>query len=131
MKLVECRLKHRGRIGIFFTTMLIIAGVFLFLMEAPDFGVVRIREPRWYRTLKRTLPGGEDREQRERIRTHLRAMKSNGIDPTPDSKASFTGWGKDIWRTPFRCEYRLDSLVVISAGPDKKFYTKDDRIYPQ
>ena len=100
-------------------------------MEGPDIRGRRIREPKWYVTIKRALPGGEEREQRARIDSHLSSMKSLGIDPTPDFKSSVTEWGRDIWRTPFKSEYRLGVLVVVSAGPDKQFNTADDRIYPQ
>ena len=108
-------------------TMLIISGGFLFLMEGTGGRVFR---PKWYSTFKRNLPGGKEREQRTQIML-ISALKSNGIIAANPPRSGFTEIeADDIWGTSFRIEYRRGNPVVSSAGPDKKFYTTDDRVYP-
>ena len=109
--------------------MLITTGGFLFLMEGPFSGWVL--RPKWYSTLMRTLPGAKERVQKIRIAV-ISALKSNGIVPAHPPRSGFTEFTElmDVLGTPVRIEYRRGSPVASSAGPDKKFYTTDDRVYP-
>ncbi|WP_298861815.1 hypothetical protein [uncultured Gimesia sp.] len=64
----------------------------------------------------------------------LKSLELSGVissTPTNDDppQYDFLDGGSDLWGTPLRFETINGVLSIRSAGPDKKYYTSDDRVY--
>tara|TARA_R110002126_G_scaffold133863_3_gene277964 strand:+ start:82 stop:507 length:426 start_codon:yes stop_codon:yes gene_type:complete len=117
-------------IGIYPCILLIVFGVLYYLERSSN----NIVKPKWYQDLKLSIPGVAEYDQRKRMEGMIRSLELSGIVSTTSSNAEPPEYGsqdvgKDIWGTPFRCEMTNNLLSIRSAGPDKKHYTLDDRVY--
>jgi hypothetical protein len=119
-------------IGLLVILMVVFMGTLL-LFEVQYRGWIVVK-PHWYRQLRRLVPGVAESDQRNRMLVIITSMEMTGVVSTTPSndfppKYDFQDIDSDLWGTPFRFETTNGILTIRSAGPDKKLYTKDDRVY--
>jgi len=121
----------RNMIGISTCILLIVSGVLFFLEGPYSAGIIK---PKWYRDIRRSIPGVARSDQRRSMLVILKTLKSSGLVSTKPSNDDpplydFQDGGTDLWGTPFQFETTNDILSIRSAGPDKKLFTSDDLVY--